>query len=89
MKGRHKMASGGRNSRAEVEKEAHETTDGFHMGGKTKKKGMKAEGKKGMKRHDQRDRKGKYASGGSVFSEAGKVKERPGFGEQKIDKEDE
>ena len=88
MKGK-KMASGGRNSRVEVEKEAHSGTDGFKKGGATGKKGMKAHGKKGHHRHDKRDRTGKFASGGAVFSEAGKVKERPGYGTQTIDKEDE
>lgn len=87
MRGK-KMASGG-NSRAEVEKEAHETTDGFHKGGKTKKKREDVHGMKGHKRHDRRDRKGKFAKGGPVFSEAGNTKQRPGFGEQMIDKEDE
>lgn len=87
MKGKMKMASGGRNSRSEVEKEAHSGTDGFNKGGKTMRKGV--HGKKGHKRHDTRGRNGKFAKGGAVFSEANHTKERPGFGEQKINKEDE
>lgn len=89
MRGKMKMTSGGKNSRAEVEKEAHEGTEGFNKGGATKKKERKMHGKKAHARHDRRDRKGKFAKGGAVFSEAGSVKERPGFGEQKINKEDE
>lgn len=84
MKG--KMKSTGKNSRAEVEKEAHASTDGFNKGGKVRKG---VHGKKGHKRHDTRDRKGKFAKGGAVFSEAHSTKERPGFGEQKISKSDE
>lgn len=88
MKGKMKMASGGRNSRAETEKEAKSGTDGFNKGGAAKHKG-KVHGKKHPPRHDKRDRKGKFAKGGAVFSEAHDTKQRPGYGEMHIDKEDE
>ena len=88
MKGK---SMGGKTSRAEVEKEAHSTTDGFNKGGATKgKRHMGVHGKGGHHRHDKRDRKGKFAKGGAVFSEAGpSTKTRAGFGQMKIDKEDE
>lgn len=80
----------GANSRVETEKVAHEGDDGFNKGGATKhKKRGKVEGKKAHARHDKRDRRGKFAKGGAVESEAHGTKMRPGYkGLAQTDKED-
>lgn len=80
----------GPNSRKETEKVAHEGDSGFNKGGATKaKKRAKVEGKKARHRHDKRDRRGKFAKGGAVESDAHGVKMRPGYkGLATTDKED-
>jgi hypothetical protein len=86
----------GENSRKSTMDEAHSEKEGFKHGGAThheekkdkKKSGGKVEGKKAHKRGDKKMRKGKFKDGGKVESEAGKQKDRPGFANDVIDKDD-
>jgi hypothetical protein len=84
-------------SRVEMLHEAENESGEFNRGGAAKKgkKHMKVHGKKAAKRHDKRDRHGKFARGGHIGApkekaetHANHVKMRPGYGVEKADKAD-